>query len=154
MPDIKSLASMERFSNSSLSPSRVLLLGATGKFGSRLVPALLSYHHHVVAVVRSPAKLPAKFLPSLFSQLTIVQGDATSSRTITQALRDHFCDAIVNVAGNQVLPWDEPVLEKIVRAVVDAAVEVGKERGEPLRAWFIGGMGSLRYPGTEWLIQD
>jgi hypothetical protein len=42
-----------------------------------------------------------------------------------------------------------------VRAVVDAAVAVGRERGRPLRVWVIGGMSSLGYPGTEGrLIQD
>ena len=36
-----------------------------------------------------------------------------------------------------------------------AAIRVGEDRGKPLRAWFIGGFGSLEYPGTGgWQIQD
>lgn len=87
--------------------------------------------------------------------MTIIEGDATDSSAIRRALLDHDCDAIADVAGNQVAPWKEPVLERIVRAVVDAAIAVGRERGRPLRIWVIGGLGSLRYPGKDrHLIQD
>jgi hypothetical protein len=84
----------------------------------------------------------------------VIEGDATDSSAIRRALLDHDCDAIADVAGNQVSPWKEPVLGRIVGAAVDAAVKVGRERGRPLRVWAIGGMGSLRYPGTDrYLIQ-
>jgi uncharacterized protein YbjT (DUF2867 family) len=132
-------------------PSRVLLLGATGNLGSRLLPTLLAHRHAVIAFVRSPTKLASLIAPSLLSHsdLTVVEGDATDSSAIRRAIVLHDCDAIADVAGNQVAPWKEPVLERIVGAVVDAAVKVGRERGRPLRAWVIGGMGSLRYPGTD-----
>jgi uncharacterized protein YbjT (DUF2867 family) len=138
-------------------PSRILLLGATGNLGSRLLPALLAHHHTVIALVRSQTKLASQMAPSLLSHsdLTLIEGDATDSSAIYHALQGHDCDAIVDVAGNQVAPWKEPVLERIVRAVVDAAVAVGTERGRPLRVWVIGGMGLLRYPGTgDHMIQD
>ena len=35
----------------------VVLYGATGKAGSRILTELLSRHHHVTAVVRDPDKL-------------------------------------------------------------------------------------------------
>jgi putative NADH-flavin reductase len=134
--------------------SRVLLLGATGNLGLRLIPALLAHNHVVTAYVRSPSKLQALLPESLFSRLTIVLGDATASSSIKQALLSHDCDSIVDVAGNQVWPWKEYLLPKIAQAVVDAAVAVGKERGRALRAWFIGGLGSLEYPGMGWNVQD
>jgi uncharacterized protein YbjT (DUF2867 family) len=148
---------MQEPSNLTPSATCVLLLGATGNLGRRLIPALLTHSHQTVAIVRSTSKLYSILPPSLLPhpQLTIIQGDATNSEAIAQALRDHTCNAIINAAGNQVAPWQEPVLEKIMRAVTDAAVDVGRERGEPLRGWFIGGMGSLVYPGTGgYLIQD
>jgi uncharacterized protein YbjT (DUF2867 family) len=143
-------------------PHRVLLLGATGNRGSRLLPALLAHHHTVVAMVRSQAKLATIMapygstrVPTPIPNLTIIEGDATDSSAIRRALLDHDCDTIADVAGNQVAPWKDPVLERIVRAVVDAAVAVGRERGRPLRAWIIGGLSSLGYPGMEgYLIQD
>ncbi|KAK3715276.1 hypothetical protein LTR37_007243 [Vermiconidia calcicola] len=39
-------------------------------------------------------------------------------------------------------------------SVSSAAVRAGKKRGKPLRAWFIGGIGSLEYPHTGYRIQD
>lgn len=56
----------------------------------------------------------------------------------------------MNTAGNFVPPWREQVLEKIATSVSSAAIRVGRDRGKPLRAWFIGGLGSLVYtfPGN------
>jgi len=55
-----------------------------------------------------------------------------------------------------VLPWQEFLLPKIAKAVMDAAVAVGRERGVPLRAWLVSGMNILQYPGTPnlYLLQD
>ncbi|RFU35664.1 hypothetical protein B7463_g701, partial [Scytalidium lignicola] len=135
---------------------RVLLLGATGNLGTRVIPALLAHRHILFIYVRNIPKLRTLIPPSILSNATIIQGDATDSDGIKKALLENECDAIVDCAGNQVLPWKEYLLPKIVRAVADAAIEVGKERGgKPLRAWFIGGIGSLGYPGSGGrLIED
>ncbi|RDL35941.1 Uncharacterized protein BP5553_06553 [Venustampulla echinocandica] len=134
---------------------RVLLLGATGNLGSRLIPALLVHKHTVTIYIRSISKLHKLISPSLIPLITIVIGDATDSVGIKKAILDHDCEAICDVAGNQVLPWREHLLEKIAKAVTDAAVAVGEERGEqPMRIWLIGGIGLCRYPGTDNLIQD
>ena len=133
---------------------RVLLLGATGNLGLRLIPALLIHNHHVVVYVRSPSKLRSLVPPSLLSRIVTVIGDATDSPSIQNAITEHDCDAIVDTAGNQVLPWKEHLLPKIAKAVADAAVAVGRARGKPLRAWLIGGLGSLQYPGTGYLVRD
>lgn len=86
----------------------------------------------------------------------MVVGDATDAAGIKKAILDHDIEAIVDVAGNQVLPWKEYLLPKIAKAVTDAAIAVGKERGRPLRAWLVSGMSILQYPGTpnEYLLQD
>lgn len=77
-------------------------------------------------------------------------------KVISKVILDHDIEAIVDVAGNQVLPWKEFLLPKIAKAVTDAAVAVGKERGKPLRAWLVSGINILRYPGTPepYLLQD
>lgn len=127
---------------------RVLLLGATGNLGPRLIPAVLAHGHVVIAYVRSPEKLRGLVSPSLLPLITVVTGDATDSASVKEALLIHDCDAIVNAAGNIVWPWREQILGKIAAAVSKAAIEVGNARGKPLRAWFMGVMTSLTYLGT------
>ncbi|KAH8804764.1 hypothetical protein F5884DRAFT_425031 [Xylogone sp. PMI_703] len=128
---------------------RVLLLGATGSLGSRLIPALLAHNHTLTIYVRNIPKLQSLIHPSLLSQATIVKGDATDSEGIKNALLEHDCDAVVDCAGNQVWPWKEYELPKIAKAVVVAAEEVGRMRGgKPVRAWLCGAVILLEYPGS------
>lgn len=133
---------------------RVLLLGGTGNLGLRCIAALLVHHHTVVVYVRNIPKLKSLLPPTILAVVTIVKGDATDSAGIRKTIIENECDAIVDTAGNQVWPWQDFLLPKICRAVATAAVEVGEERGAPLRSWFIGGLGLLRYPGTDYLLQD
>jgi nucleoside-diphosphate-sugar epimerase len=132
---------------------RVLLLGATGNLGSRLVPALLTHGHSVVAYVRSASKLETLLPATVYEQVTIVQGDAKNSQSITKAILDHKCDAVVSTAGVAALaPWAKSDLPEIFRAVLDATREAGRERQHPLRVWFLGGQGVLYYPGTQSML--
>ena len=139
---------------------KVLLLGATGNLGLRLLTALLAHNHTVTAFIRSKAKLLSLITPALAShpQLTIHIGDALDTHSVETALREHDCDAIVNTAGNFAPPWKEQYLGKIATSVSAAAIRVGRERKKVLRAWFIGGCTSLVYPYEgnveRWQIQD
>ena len=133
---------------------RVLLLGATGNLGLRLIPALLAHKHHVTVFVRSVHKLKNLVSPALIGLVVIVCGDATDSAAVKRAILENHCDAVVDTAGNQVLPWKEYQLPKIAEAVADAAIAVGCERMKPLRAWFMGAIVLLRYPGTDYLLSD
>ena len=95
------------------------------------------------------------FTPALIDQLeSVVVGDATDPEGIAKALRDHNIEGIIDVAGNQVLPWKEFLLPKIAKAVTEAAIIVGKERGTPLRAWVTTAIGRLKMPDTEYIVQD
>lgn len=134
---------------------RVLLLGGTGNLGRRCVPALLAHQHVLTIFVRNPSKFKAMMSPELVERLeSIVVGDATDSAALEKAIRDHDVEAIVDVAGNQVYPWQEYLLPMIAKAVSDAAVAIGKERGVPLRVWVTSGLGILKKPGTPYLVQD
>jgi uncharacterized protein YbjT (DUF2867 family) len=135
---------------------RVLLLGGTGNLGTRCIPALLAHNHTVTLYVRNPSKLQLLVSSSVLEKTKIVVGDATDSEGIKRAILDSNVEAVVNVSGNQVLPGQELLLPKIAKAVTDAAVAAGKERGTPLRAWLVSGMNILRYPGTpnSYLLQD
>ena len=94
--------------------------------------------------------------PNLFECISTYEGDAFDSTAIEDALRRNDCDAIMNTAGNQV--WggaNDQILGKIATSVSSAAIRLGRERSRVLRAWFIGGMGSLEYPGIEpYQLQD
>lgn len=134
---------------------KVLLLGASGNLGVRLVPALLSHNHNVVAYVRSPSKLQSLLPADVFAQITVVQGDATSQETIERAIVEHHCAAVVNTAGYASLsPFGHSELPTILRAAANAARAVGEKTGGPLRAWFLGGLGAMDLPSTPYLLMD
>ena len=127
---------------------KVLLLGATGNVGSRLLPALQAHGHQVVALVRSETKFKELIPSSITSRATVVIGNADDSKTVREALVHNRCEALVNSAGlASVFPWQAPRMQGIIQAVATAAVEASKEMGKPIRAWFLGGMTSLDYPG-------
>ena len=128
---------------------RVLLLGATGNFGSRLLPALQAHGHKVTALVRSRAKLEALVPSSILSKTTIVVGDASDSDAIKSALVSNNCEALINSAGQAaVFPWQAPRMQDIELATVKAIVEASGEIGRPLRGWWLGGLSVLDYPGS------
>lgn len=129
---------------------RVLHLGGTGNLGKHVIPALLAHNHTVAAFIRSSDKLATLLSPALLAHehLSIIQGDALDSAAIADALRQYDCDAIVNTAGTYNGPFREQTLGQIVASATSAAITVGEERGKPLRAWIIGGMGSLEWLGT------
>lgn len=132
---------------------KVLLVGATGNVGLRLVASLLTHGHSVVTYVRSSSKLESLVPASVYQQITVVEGDATHVAAIKKAILDHNCDAVVNSAGVAAMaPWGKSDLPAIFRAVVDATQQVGLDRKKPLRAWFLGGMGVLYYPGSKTML--
>ena len=127
---------------------KVLLLGATGNLGSRIIPALLFHKHEVIIYVRSESKLKEMVPDSILSQTTIVKGDATDKAGIVNALVQHKATALVNSAGQPgIMPWHAPRMQDIVNAIVPATVEASQQLGYPIRAWLLGGMTALDYPG-------
>ncbi|KAJ6037002.1 hypothetical protein N7540_001281 [Penicillium herquei] len=131
---------------------RVLVLGGTGKLGSRLLSALIAREHHVFAFVRTPSKLA----PGIQDKLAgIERGDAKKSSEIEAAIVRNQCDAVVNAAGYAAMaPWGKSDLPAIVDAVTSAALQVGHNRGSPLRVWFLGGQGLLDIPTKQYMIVD
>lgn len=64
---------------------KILVLGATGYVGGRLVPELLAAGHQVRCLARNPAKLAGR---AWRDEVEIVGGDATSVDDLTEACRD------------------------------------------------------------------
>ncbi len=134
---------------------KVLVIGATGNMGLRLVAALLTHGHNVVAFVRSSTKLESLLPTSVYRQITVVQGDATDAASIKKAILDASCDAVVNTAGLAALPpWGKSELPAIFRSVLDGIRQASRERAKPLRVWFMGGFGVLTYPGSDSMLSD
>ena len=134
---------------------KVLLLGATGNLGSRLVPALLTHGHRVVAFVRSSSKLESSLPAPVFQQIKVVEGDASDSASVTRAILENDCDAAVSAAGVAAMaPWKSSELPKIFKAILEGVKRAGEERGSPLRVWFMGGMSVLYFPGTESMLSN
>lgn len=133
---------------------KVLLLGVTGRVGSRMLPALLEHNHEVVAYVRSASKVSAEATAKIKS---IVEGSGTDSGGIKAAIISQNCDAIVNAAGLAPLTslGKKGQLPDIFAAIVKAAVEARQERGgPPVRCWFLSGWSILDSPKQPHLIYD
>ncbi|PVH98119.1 NAD(P)-binding protein [Periconia macrospinosa] len=134
---------------------KVLLIGATGNLGIRLIPALLTYGHDVVAFVRSPKKLASLLPKDIYQRIIVVEGSATNSASICNVILNAQCDAVVNTAGLAALPpWGHSDLPQIFKSVLDGVRKASEERKQPLRVWFLAGQGILHFPGTETMLSS
>jgi putative NADH-flavin reductase len=134
---------------------KVLIIGATGNLGLRLSPALLTHGHTVSAFVRSARKLESLLPASIYSQITVIEGNATDSAAIKSAILTSNSDAVINCAGVAALPpWGSSDLPAIFRAVLTGVLDASSERGKPLRVWFLAGLGVLHYPGSESMLSN
>lgn len=66
-----------------MNPHRILVMGATGYIGGRLVPRLVAAGHQVRCLARRPEKLAGV---SWASSVQVVQGDALDAATLTAAM--------------------------------------------------------------------
>lgn len=136
----------------------VLLLGATGSLGSRILGALLERPFiNVTAVVRSRTKLNSILSkeqqqcqdtadkPSNGERLSVIEGSATDSGLLGRIIREKGVRVLVNAAGHApMFARDNSVsgsnagktaghgnneLAHIVRASVDAVDEAGETSG-------------------------
>lgn len=131
---------------------RVLLLGATGNVGSRLIPALKAHHHSIVLYVRSPSKLAAE---AKSIATTVEVGGATDNEAIKSAILKHDCDAVINAAGVSKV-WSKTGTDfpAIFAAVVKACADAQAESGRVLRVWLMSGWALLDSPKKGSIIMD
>lgn len=89
----------------------MLLLGATGRTGSRIVQLALQDGHEVTALVRTPEKMLTKH-----DKLTIVQGDVLNKGDLQRATRG--VDAVIsalNTDGTNALSDGMPLIIEAMR---------------------------------------
>lgn len=129
---------------------RVLLLGLTGRVGSRMLPALLAHRHSVVAYVRDAARIPQETASRVS---TIVEGCGTEASGIKNAILANHCDAVINAAGRASILGTGGDFAKIFAAVTTAVREVRIEhKDRPLRCWLLSGWPILDSPKTGYPI--
>lgn len=115
---------------------KIVLYGATGNAGSRILAELLRRGHEVVAVVRRPEKLPPA------PGLSVQQGDLSSVDAIAKAI-----DGAQAVVSAYCPPPDKP--EEIVEvtkreiAAVQRVSQQASSREHAPRLVVVGGAGSL-----------
>ena len=113
----------------------VVLYGATGMIGSRVLAELLSRGHHVTAVLRDPSKVPHQ------SGVTAVKGNVLDAKDV--AAKVAGADAVVSAISP---PPDATgqLLDSIHSLVA------GVKEGRAKRLLVVGGAGSLLVaPGVD-----
>jgi nucleoside-diphosphate-sugar epimerase len=133
---------------------RILVTGATGVVGRRVVPMLVKAGHHVTAVVRTPDKRAAL----AHSGASPIPLDLFDPSHVRSAVAEH--DAVVNLATHMptstwrmLLPWawreNDRVRREGSRILVDAAVaeHVGRFIQESFAPTYEG-------RGEEWIDES
>ncbi|MEJ1964089.1 MAG: NAD(P)H-binding protein [Gammaproteobacteria bacterium] len=108
----------------------ILLVGASGMIGSRILAEATSRGHHVVAAARHPEKITAG------ANIKAVKLDATDTAALTALAKD--ADVIVMATSPR--SGGDPVQE--AKALGDAAIAAAKATGK--RLFVVGGAGSLK----------
>ncbi|MEM7813145.1 MAG: SDR family oxidoreductase [Planctomycetota bacterium] len=116
-------------------PAHVLVLGATGYVGGRLVPRLLEEGHHVRCLVRSPEKLDVHAWRS-HDRLEVVRGDLGDIESLRAAVAGvdavYYLVHSMIAAGGDYAAEDRRLARNLVRAVVGSGCK---------RLIYLGGLG-------------
>lgn len=116
----------------------IVLYGATGHSGSRILTELLSRGHHVTAITRNPTKLAPK------PNLTIKQGDVDSSSDI--AANSKGADAVISAYAPPADDTDR--ILPVTQNFIDVIKQLGTSSKAP-RFVYVGGAASLEVaPGV------
>jgi hypothetical protein len=112
---------------------KVVLYGASGMIGSRILEELLRRGHQVTAVVRDPAKVAAP-------GVRVLKGDITEPASVAQTAAG--ADAAISAYAPP--KGDEPVLSAAIYALLEGLSEAGVPR-----LIVVGGAGTLEItPGV------
>lgn len=126
---------------------KIVLYGATGRAGSRILTELLGRDHEVVAVVRGLDEDPDKLAPN--DGLTVQQGDLSSAEEIAEAIGG--AQAVVSAYGPPADKSDQ--LLGVTKREIAAVQQVSQQASSPEHAprlIVVGGAGSLEVaPGLK-----
>ena len=125
---LASVASAQAPQPSKAKSLNILLVGASGMIGSRILAEATSRGHHVTAAARHPEKITAG------ANVKAVKLDATDKAALTALAKD--ADVIVTSPRG----GGDPIQE--AKAVGDAAIAAAQATGK--RLFVVGGAGSLK----------
>src|SRR5579863_3464252 len=121
---------------------RVVLYGATGMIGTRILKELLSRGHNVTAVVRDPSKLTAQ------NNLTIEKGDMLDADNIAKVAKG--ADVVISSYGPPSGPQGPDPAKANQLSEATRALLAGVRRAGAPRIIMVGGAGSLEVsPGLQ-----
>ena len=117
----------------------ILLVGASGNIGSRVLAEAVSRGHHVIAASRHPEKIAAG------ANVRAVKLDATDAQALAALARD--ADVVVSATSPR--GGGDPM--ELARAVGDSAIAAARAAGR--RLFVVGGAGSLNLPNGQPLAE-
>jgi putative NADH-flavin reductase len=129
---------MRTFANFEVIVMKIVLYGASGMIGSRILTEALARHHEVVAVVRNPEKIAAQ------PHLTVVSGDATDAASIAATAAGADLAISAYSPGN-----DNALLTKNAYALLEGIAQAGVPR-----LIVVGGAGSLEVAPGQLLVDS
>lgn len=113
-------------------PATIVVYGASGRVGSRIVSEALNRGHTVIGVGRTSSSITARH-----ERLTIVQGNVTDTNSVIEIVAGH--DVVVSAVGGVNPDTDDPMLS-IPRQATGSLVNALRTLGEDApRMFVIGG---------------
>lgn len=111
-------------------PMRILITGATGLIGRRLVLDRAHRGDHVVVITRNPDRAEMLFFPALQESLDIVHGDPVRPGPWTQLISR--CDAVVNLAGASIAGrrWSNPYKHTLRHSRISSTILIARAIAE------------------------
>ncbi len=100
---------------------KILVLGATGSIGRKIVPQALNLEHGVRVLVRDPAKLKLKH-----HSLKVLAGDALDAGCVERALED--CEAVIYALGSNHVGKATTLFSDTTRILIQAMENAGVRR--------------------------
>ena len=125
--------------------AKLVVFGASGMVGSRVLTEALERGHHVVAVVRDPARLTRND-----ANLTVERGDVTDPATVTRVARD--ADAVIGCVSRRGPGLDQTVAYREVGASLVEGLRALGADAPPLV--IMGGAGSLEVAPGQRLVDQ
>jgi putative NADH-flavin reductase len=125
---------------------KVLILGATGATGLKLIERALTVGHQVTAYVRNPDKLE-----NFKNKITIIHGELTEEQKLIESIAGH--DAVLSVLGYRTFKEKSMFISKTMALTIKGMEQHKVSRILYLSSSGIGGKDSMSNPLVRFLLK-